>query len=90
MVGLLWAGFHLPGSVLIQFWSVSQTLGYAVGLVAPPITMTFRREHLRIEYLYYNYSGERHAYPCQQSGGLSSPEDGTLPLRYLFSGLIPS
>ena len=41
MVGLLWAGFHLPGSVLIQFWSVAQTLGYAADLVAPPITMTF-------------------------------------------------
>jgi membrane protease YdiL (CAAX protease family) len=41
MVGLLWAGFHLPGSVLIQFWSVPQILGYAVGLVALSITMTF-------------------------------------------------
>jgi hypothetical protein len=41
MVGLLWPGFHFPGSVLIHFWSVSQTLGYAVGLVALPITMTF-------------------------------------------------
>jgi CAAX protease family protein len=41
LLGVLWAGWHLPGSLLVQFWSVPQILGYAAGLVALSILMTF-------------------------------------------------
>lgn len=41
LVGLMWAGFSLPGLVLVQMWPVGGILLYAVGLIGLSIEMTF-------------------------------------------------